>query len=57
MRLADVLQVGAVRFRCADVLDCTDIAGYDMVCLAAMVGPQPEEKTRVIKHLYQHMRP
>jgi nicotianamine synthase len=51
-RLADVLQVDAVRFRCADVLDCTDIAGYDMVCLAAMVGPQPEEKTRVIKHLY-----
>ena len=57
VRLADVLQVDAVRFRCADVLDCTDIAGYDMVCLAAMVGPQPGEKIRVIEHLYQHMRP
>ncbi len=55
-RLAHVLEVGAVCFRCADVLDCTDIAGYDMVCLAAMVGPQPEEKRRVIEHLYQHMR-
>lgn len=56
-RLADTLRVGGVRFRCADVLDCTDVAGYDMVCLAAMVGPHPEDKARVIKHLYQHMRP
>lgn len=56
-RLATVLDVSSLRFRCADVLACTDVADYDMVCLAAMVGPHPEDKTRVIKHLYQHMKP
>jgi nicotianamine synthase len=39
------------------VLACTDVADYDMVCLAAMVGPHPGDKTRVIKHLYRHMKP
>jgi nicotianamine synthase len=55
-RLAGALQISSLRLRCADVLACTDIAGYDTVCLAAMVGPYPEDKMRVIKHLYQHMR-
>ena len=55
-RLANALQISSLRFRCADVLACTDIAGYDTVCLAAMVGPHPEDKMRVIKHLYQHMK-
>lgn len=53
-RLADALQISSLRFRCVDVLACTDIAAYDAVCLAAMVGPQPEGKMRAIKHLYQH---
>jgi nicotianamine synthase len=56
-RLAEALHVSSLRFRCADVLACTDVADYDMVCLAAMVGPHPGDKTRVIKHLYRHMKP
>ena len=56
-RLAEALHVSSLRFRCADVLACTDVADYDMVCLAAMVGPHPKDKTRVIKHLYRHMKP
>ena len=56
-RLAEALHASSLRFRCADVLACTDVADYDMVCLAAMVGPQPKAKTRVIKHLYRHMKP
>ncbi|HEX4102664.1 MAG: nicotianamine synthase family protein [Pseudonocardiaceae bacterium] len=39
------------------MLACTDVADYDMVCLAVMVGPHPKDKTRVIKHLYRHMKP
>jgi nicotianamine synthase len=56
-RLTAALRIGSLRFRCADVLDCTDLAGYDMVYIAAMVGPRREDKSRVIKHLYRQMRP
>jgi nicotianamine synthase len=56
-RVADVLRIRSLRFRCADVLSYTDIAGYDTVCLAALVGVNPDVKSRVIKHLYQHMKP
>ncbi len=56
-RLVGVLGIGSLRFRSVDVLDCTDVAGYDLVYVAAMVGPHPDEKSRVIKHLYRQMRP
>jgi nicotianamine synthase len=56
-RLTAALRIGSLRFRCADVLDCTDVAGYDVVYVAAMVGPQREDKSQVIKHLYRQMRP
>lgn len=56
-RITGALRIGALSFRCADVLDCTDLAGYDLVYVAAMVGAHSEDKARVIKHLYQRMRP
>jgi nicotianamine synthase len=57
MQVTNALRIRSLRFWCADVLSCTDIAGYDTVCLAALVGVDLEVKLRVIKHLYQHMRP
>ncbi|MBV9060022.1 MAG: nicotianamine synthase [Pseudonocardiales bacterium] len=56
-RVANALRIRSLRFWCADVLSCTDIAGYDTVCLAALVGVNPDVKSQVIKHLYRHMRP
>ncbi|MGH3781846.1 MAG: nicotianamine synthase family protein [Pseudonocardiaceae bacterium] len=56
-RLTGALQIDSLRFRRADVLACTDVADYDMVYVAAMVGPHPDDKSRVIKHLSQQMRP
>jgi nicotianamine synthase len=56
-RLTGALGIGSLRFRRADVLDCTDLVGYDLVYVAAMVGPHSGDKSRVIEHLYQQMRP
>ncbi|MDQ2788721.1 MAG: nicotianamine synthase [Actinomycetota bacterium] len=56
-QLTGALQIDSLRFRRADVLTCTDVAGYDLVYVAAMVGPNPDDKSRVIKHLAQQMRP
>jgi nicotianamine synthase len=39
------------------VLDCGDLAGYDLVYVAAMVGPHRGDKSRVVEHLYRRMRP
>jgi nicotianamine synthase len=55
-QLAAALGLSSLRFRCADVLACTDLSDYDMVFVAALVGAHPDHKSRVIKHLYQHMR-
>ncbi|HEY4005278.1 MAG TPA: nicotianamine synthase family protein [Pseudonocardia sp.] len=56
-RLAGALGIASLRFRCADVLDCGDLAGYDLVYVAAMVGPHRGDKSRVVEHLYRRMRP
>ncbi|HEY3896797.1 MAG TPA: nicotianamine synthase family protein [Pseudonocardiaceae bacterium] len=56
-QVAGALRIHSLRFWCADVLTCTNLANYDVVCLAALVGAEPDLKSRVIKHLYQHMRP
>lgn len=56
-QLAGALQVRSLRFHCADVLAYTDVAGYDMVCVAALVGAHSGDKSRVIEHLYRYMRP
>jgi nicotianamine synthase len=55
--VAGALGISGLRFRCADVRACTDVADYDMVCLAALVGSNSDDKSRVMAHLYQHMRP
>ncbi|HYO74009.1 MAG TPA: nicotianamine synthase family protein [Archangium sp.] len=41
----------------ADVLSCSDLAGYDCVFLAALVGMSRREKVRLLRHLAEHMRP
>lgn len=46
-----------VRFRAGDVLDTTDLGGYDAVCLAALVGLEPAAKARVLAHLRRHVEP
>ena len=56
-RLTGVLGIGGLGFQRADVLDHTDLAGYDMVYVAAMVGPRRGDKSRVITHLYERMKP
>ncbi|CAD6222379.1 unnamed protein product [Miscanthus lutarioriparius] len=45
-------------FRTSDVADVTrDLASYDAVFLAALVGMAAEEKARVVEHLGRHMAP
>ena len=45
-------------FRTSDVADVTrDMAAYDVVFLAALVGMAAEEKARVVEHLGRHMAP
>jgi nicotianamine synthase len=43
-------------FRTSDVARVTrDMASYDVVFLAALVGMAAEEKARVVEHLGRHM--
>ncbi|TVU37132.1 hypothetical protein EJB05_10429, partial [Eragrostis curvula] len=45
-------------FRTSDVAHVTkDMAAYDVVFLAALVGMAAEEKARVVEHLGRHMAP
>ncbi|XP_062188497.1 nicotianamine synthase 3-like [Phragmites australis] len=45
-------------FRTSDVADVTrEMAAYDVVFLAALVGMAAEEKARVVEHLGRHMAP
>jgi nicotianamine synthase len=45
-------------FRTSDVADVTrELASYDAVFLAALVGMAAEEKARVVAHLGRHMAP
>ncbi|OEL27844.1 Nicotianamine synthase 9, partial [Dichanthelium oligosanthes] len=45
-------------FRTSDVAHVTrDLASYDVVFLAALVGMAAEEKARVVEHLGRHMAP
>ncbi|TKV90678.1 hypothetical protein SEVIR_9G044800v4 [Setaria viridis] len=45
-------------FRTADVADLTEeLAEYDVVFLAALVGMAAEDKARVVAHLGRHMAP
>jgi nicotianamine synthase len=49
---------GRMTFRTSDVADVTlDMASYDVVFLAALVGMAAEEKARVVEHLGRHMAP
>nr|AWW17542.1 nicotianamine synthase [Triticum monococcum subsp. monococcum] len=49
---------GALMARTADVADVrTELAGYDVVFLAALVGTAAEEKARLVEHLGRHMAP
>jgi nicotianamine synthase len=49
---------GRMAFRTSDVADVTlDMAAYDVVFLAALVGMAAEEKARVVEHLGRHMSP
>ncbi|CAN6308825.1 unnamed protein product [Urochloa humidicola] len=55
--LADADLSARMAFRTADVADLTEaeLAGYDVVFLAALVGVAAEEKARVVAHLGRHM--
>jgi nicotianamine synthase len=49
--VVDALGVEGVSFRTGDVVDETDLAGYDAVFLAALVGLEPGAKARVLRRL------
>ncbi|PVZ11997.1 nicotianamine synthase family protein [Actinomycetospora cinnamomea] len=46
-----------VAVREGDVLTLGDLGGYDLVCLAALVGLAPEEKAAALAHVRSGMRP
>ncbi|GJN39736.1 hypothetical protein PR202_gb28872 [Eleusine coracana subsp. coracana] len=55
---ADPALAARVAFVTADVADVTrDMAAYDVVFLAALVGMAAEEKAQVVAHLGRHMAP
>ncbi|GJN12501.1 hypothetical protein PR202_ga30784 [Eleusine coracana subsp. coracana] len=55
---ADPALAARVAFVTADVADVTrDMAGYEVVFLAALVGMAAEEKAHVVAHLGRHMAP
>lgn len=55
--LARVFGVTGIEFQCSDVLNYEHLAGYDLVCLAALVGTEHSTKTEVLAHLRTHMDP
>ncbi|RLN40884.1 hypothetical protein C2845_PM01G22820 [Panicum miliaceum] len=55
---ADADLCARMSFRTADVADLTEeLAEYDVVFLAALVGMAAEDKARVVAHLGRHMAP
>lgn len=46
-----------VTVREGDVLDLDDLADYDLVCVAALVGLDPDAKTTALAHVRAQMRP
>ncbi|MEJ2887171.1 nicotianamine synthase family protein [Actinomycetospora aeridis] len=40
-----------------DVLGLDDLAGYDLVCVAALVGLAPDDKAAALAHVRSRMRP
>jgi nicotianamine synthase len=55
---ADAALAARMAFRTSDVAHVTrDLAAYDVVFLAALVGMAAEEKARVVDHLGRHMAP
>jgi hypothetical protein len=56
-RLAAALGVEGVSFHHIDVGPATDLAPYDLVVLAALVGPTPDDKRRVLSALAASMAP
>ncbi|KYF65154.1 nicotianamine synthase family protein [Sorangium cellulosum] len=44
-------------FTCADALACADLSEFDCVFLAALVGMNRREKSRLLHHLHGAMRP
>lgn len=56
-RVAKVLDLEGVSFRTVDVGPGTDLSGYDLVVLAALVGSTCEEKRRVLAGLADSMAP
>jgi hypothetical protein len=55
-RVARSLGPAPLTFRCMDVADA-DLAGYDLVILAALVGAGGPEKRAVLRHLAASMAP
>lgn len=55
--VVDALGVTGVSFRTGDVVDETDLAGYDAVFLAALVGLEPAAKARVLRRLRRAIGP
>lgn len=55
--VARALGVHRVRVRVGDVLDATDLRGYDAVCLAALVGLDADTKSRVLAHVRARLDP
>jgi nicotianamine synthase len=55
---ADAALATRMAFRTSDVAHVTrELAAYDVVFLAALVGMATEEKARVVEHLGRHMAP
>ncbi|CAN6220012.1 unnamed protein product [Urochloa humidicola] len=55
---ADAGLAARMAFRTSDVAHVTrDMASYDVVFLAALVGMAAEDKARVVEHLGRHMAP
>ncbi|AQK61545.1 putative nicotianamine synthase 4 [Zea mays] len=55
---ADAALAARMAFRTSDVAHVTrELAAYDVVFLAALVGMAAEEKARVVEHLGRHMVP
>jgi nicotianamine synthase len=55
---ADAALAARMAFRTSDVAHVTrELAAYDVVFLAALVGMAAEEKARVVEHLGRHMAP
>jgi nicotianamine synthase len=56
-RLVEALHLTGLRFACADLLATTELAGYDLVYLAAMLTQRDGDAPVILAHLAEQMAP